>query len=49
MYNINIIYKYVLVYNMDIIKKLNLFIIVKIKIKIWEYVRKYVLVFFNVN
>lgn len=33
MYNINIIYKYVLVYNMDIIKKLNLFIIVKIKIK----------------
>lgn len=49
MYNINIIYKYVLVYNMDIIGKLNLFIIVKIKIKIWEYVRKYVLVFFNVN
>lgn len=33
MYNINIIYKYVLVYNMDIIGKLNLFIIVKIKIK----------------
>lgn len=33
MYNINTIYKYVLVYNMDTIKKSNLFIIVKIKIK----------------
>lgn len=34
MYNINTIYKYVLVYiNMDTIGKSNLFIIIKIKIK----------------
>lgn len=49
MYNINTIYKYVLVYNMDTIGKSNLFIMVKIKIKIWEHVRKHVLVSLNAN